>query len=197
MGVYSPVPAVDDATLVEMEALLERTVHGLREDGILYRGVLYGGFILTADGPKLLEYNARFGDPETQVLLPLLETDLLEVMLAVADSRLREVVPVWRTAAAVSVVLASGGYPGDYEKGKPITGIAEAEALEGVTVYHAGTAMKDGVLVTSGGRVLNVTAIAPTLAAAQARAYEAVAKIRFDGMFCRTDIAWRAFAGTA
>jgi phosphoribosylamine--glycine ligase len=195
MGVYSPVPAVDAATLAEMETLLVRTVQGLRDDGILYRGVLYGGFILTADGPKLLEYNARFGDPETQVLLPLLETDLLEVMLAVADSRLREVVPVWRAAAAVSVVLASGGYPGDYEKGKPITGIAEAEALEGVTVYHAGTAMKDGLLVTSGGRVLNVTAVAPTLAAAQARAYEAVAKIRFEGMFYRTDIAWRAFAG--
>jgi phosphoribosylamine--glycine ligase len=195
MGVYSPVPAVDAATLAEMESLLVRTVEGLRDDGILYRGVLYGGFILTTDGPKLLEYNARFGDPETQIILPLLASDLLEIMLAVADGRLREVEPVWRNEAAVSVVLASGGYPGDYEKGKPITGIADAEALPGVTVYHAGTAMKDGVLVTSGGRVLNVTAVAPTLAAAQARAYEAVAKVRFDGMFCRTDIAWRAFAG--
>jgi phosphoribosylamine--glycine ligase len=195
MGVYSPVPAVDAATLAEMESLLVRTVEGLRDDGILYRGVLYGGFILTADGPKLLEYNARFGDPETQIILPLLASDLLEIMLAVADGRLRDVEPAWRDEAAVSVVLASGGYPGDYEKGKPITGIADAEALPGVTVYHAGTAMKDGVLVTSGGRVLNVTAVAPTLAAAQARAYEAVAKVRFDGMFCRTDIAWRAFAG--
>jgi phosphoribosylamine--glycine ligase len=196
MGVYSPVPAVDAATLAEMESLLVRTVEGLRDDGILYRGVLYGGFILTADGPKLLEYNARFGDPETQIILPLLASDLLEIMLAVADGRLRDVEPAWRDEAAVSVVLASGGYPGDYEKGKPITGIADAEALPGVTVYHAGTAVKDGVLVTSGGRVLNVTAVAPTLAAAQARAYEAVAKIRFDGMFSRTDIAWRAFAGT-
>jgi phosphoribosylamine--glycine ligase len=197
MGVYSPVPAVDSATLAEMEALLARTVEGLRDDGILYRGVLYGGFILTSDGPKLLEYNARFGDPETQIILPLLETDLLEIMLAVADGRLRDVEPAWRAEAAVSVVLASGGYPGDYEKGKPITGIADAEALEGVTVYHAGTAIENGTLVTSGGRVLNVTAVAPTLAAAQARAYEAVAKIGFDGMTFRTDIAWRAFAGDA
>jgi phosphoribosylamine--glycine ligase len=196
MGVYSPVPAVDDATLAEMRTLLVRTIEGLRDDGILYRGVLYGGFILTAVGPKLLEYNARFGDPETQIILPLLASDLIEIMLAVADGRLRDVEPAWRDEAAVSVVLASGGYPGDYEKGKPITGIADAEALPGVTVYHAGTAVKDGVLVTSGGRVLNVTAVAPTLAAAQARAYEAVAKIRFDGMFSRTDIAWRAFAGT-
>jgi phosphoribosylamine--glycine ligase len=197
MGVYSPVPAVDSATLADMEALLARTVEGLRDDGILYRGVLYGGFILTSDGPKLLEYNARFGDPETQIILPLLETDLLEIMLAVADGRLRDVEPAWRAEAAVSVVLASGGYPGDYEKGKPITGIADAEALEGVTVYHAGTAIENGTLVTSGGRVLNVTAVAPTLAAAQARAYEAVAKIGFDGMTFRTDIAWRAFAGDA
>jgi phosphoribosylamine--glycine ligase len=193
MGVYSPVPLVDAPTLEKMTDILRATVAGLAADGVDFRGVLYGGFILTTGGPKVLEYNARFGDPETQVILPRMESDLLDIMLAVADGRLDEVRPHWSDDAAVSVVLASGGYPGDYEKGKPITGIEDAEALEGVTVYHAGTAIRDdGVLVTSGGRVLNVTAIAPTLAAARARAYEACARISFEGMFFRNDIGARA-----
>jgi phosphoribosylamine--glycine ligase len=193
MGVYSPVPLVDAPTLAAMTDILRATVAGLAADGVDFRGVLYGGFILTTDGPKVLEYNARFGDPETQVILPRLESDLLDIMLAVADGRLADITPRWSDDAAVSVVLASGGYPGDYEKGKPISGIAEAEALDGVTVYHAGTAVRDdGVLVTSGGRVLNVTATAPTLAAARDRAYEACEKISFDGMFFRHDIGARA-----
>jgi phosphoribosylamine--glycine ligase len=198
MGVYSPVPAVDAPTERAMIELLRRTVEGLRSEGIRYRGVLYGGFMLTADGPQVLEYNARFGDPETQVILPRMLTDLVDVMLAVAEGRLDEINLLWSDDAAVSVVLASGGYPGDYETGKVITGIPEAEALEGVTVYHAGTALRDdGEIVTAGGRVLNVTALAPTLAEARARAYEAVSKIAFDGMFYRSDIAARALGGEA
>ncbi|MDP3629572.1 MAG: phosphoribosylamine--glycine ligase, partial [Actinomycetota bacterium] len=193
MGVYTPVPVVDDATLAEMVSILERTVAGMRDEGIDYRGVLYGGFILTADGPKVLEYNARFGDPETQVILPLLKTDLVDVLLAVAEKRLSEITLEWSDDAAVSVVLASGGYPADYKTGVPISGVAEAEKVPGVTVYHAGTKLEDdGTLVTDGGRVLNVTALAPTMAEARERAYEAVSCISFAGMQYRTDIGLKA-----
>ncbi len=193
MGVYAPVPSVDEATLSEMVAMLERTVAGLRADGIVYRGVLYGGFILTAEGPKVLEFNARFGDPETQVLLPLLETDLVDVMLATAEGRLSEVTLDWRDGYAVSVVLASGGYPDAYDVGKVITGLDEAAEIDGVTIFHAGTARtSDGRFVTSGGRVLNVTAVAPTFAEARERAYRAVERISFEGMQYRTDIGLRA-----
>jgi phosphoribosylamine--glycine ligase len=196
MGVYSPVPGVDTDTLAAMTHLLEKTVSGMHGENLRFRGVLYGGFVLTKDGPKVLEYNARFGDPETQVLLPRLQTDLIDVMLAVADGRLNSQNVKWSTDAAVCVVMAAGGYPGEYETGKAITGIAEAEALPGVTVYHAGTELlADGTLVTSGGRVLGVTALAPTLAQARERAYEAAAKISFDGMQMRTDIAARALGG--
>lgn len=193
MGVYSPVPQVDAATEAVMADILRRTVAGMQEDGLRYAGVVYGGFILTKDGPKVLEYNARFGDPETQVILPRLITDLIDVMFGVVEGRLDSVRLEWRDEAAVSVVLASGGYPGDYETGKVITGIAEAESVPGVTVHHAGTAMRDdGALVSAGGRVLNVTALAPTLAEARERAYEAASRVAFDGMFYRTDIAARA-----
>ncbi len=195
MGVYSPVPSIDHATYEAMVDILRRTVAGLREDGVAYRGVLYGGFVLTAEGPKVLEYNARFGDPETQVLLPRLKSDLVEVMRSVIEGRLAEVELEWSDDVAVSVVLASGGYPGEYEKGKVIEGVADAEAVEGVTVYHAGTALdEEGRLVTSGGRVLNVTALAPTFEQARDRAYEAVSRISFDGMQYRTDIGTKAIA---
>ncbi len=195
MGVYTPVPAVDLATRLEMENLLRSTVAALAEEGIRYKGVLYGGFILTEEGPRVLEYNARFGDPETQVILPRLHSDLLDVLVAVAEGRLSDVGLLWDDNAAVSVVLASGGYPGSYDIGKPIRGIEDAEAVQGVSVYHAGTAIVDGELVTAGGRVLNVTATAPTLAEAKELAYEAVWKISFDGMFYRTDIGARAVQG--
>jgi phosphoribosylamine--glycine ligase len=169
----------------------------MHRDGIRFRGVLYGGFILTKDGPKVLEYNVRFGDPETQVLLPLLKTDLVDVMLACADGTLDRVNVQWHDQDAVSVVLASGGYPGSYEKGKIITGVSEASAIPGVTVFHAGTQLRDdGTLVTSGGRVMAVTAVGPTFGAARDLAYQAVSKISFDGMFFRHDIATRAL-GTA
>lgn len=198
MGVYAPVPIVTAAEHAEMVALMERTVEALAEEEIDYRGVLYGGFILTADGPKVLEFNARFGDPETQVVLPLLASDLAEVMMAAAECRLADIELAWRDEWAVSVVLASGGYPGDYDVDMPITGIEQAEQVEGVTVYHAGTRVTDdGLLLTAGGRVLNVTALGPDFATARERAYAGVARIAFDGMFYRSDIGARAQRGRA
>lgn len=195
MGVYSPVPIVTADEYAAMMDVMERTVAGLRAEGIDYRGVLYGGFILTDDGPQVLEFNARFGDPETQVVLPRLDGDLVDIMMATAEGQLADVELAWRDDWAVSVVIASGGYPDSYEKGKPISGIADAEALEGVTVYHAGTAIDEGALVTSGGRVLNVTALGPDFASARDRAYEAVAAISWDGAFFRTDIGAKAARG--
>ncbi len=198
MGVYSPVPIVTDEEYAAMMAAMVHAVEGMRSEGIDYRGVLYGGFILTDEGPKLLEFNARFGDPETQVILPRLDGDLAEILLATAERRLADVSLAWRDEWAVSVVLASGGYPGDYETGKPVNGIADAESLTDVTVYHAGTRLaEDGSLLTAGGRVLNVTALGPDFASARERAYEAVGRIGWDGMFFRTDIGARAQRGRA
>jgi phosphoribosylamine--glycine ligase len=195
MGVYSPVPIVTPELHAQMTGILRRTVAALKSEGIVYQGMLYGGFILTDEGPKVLEYNARFGDPETQVLLPLLETDLATVMMAVAERRLGSVDLVFSEDRAVSVVLASGGYPGDYETGKVISGIEAAELIPGVSVYHAGTAMNgDDEFVTAGGRVLNVTAVAPTFAEARDLAYEACGRIWFEGMQYRRDIGLRALA---
>lgn len=196
MGAYTPVPAVSRHTLAEMEHLLDDTVAGLRDEGIDFRGVLYGGFVLTDEGPKVLEYNARFGDPETQVIMPMLETDLLDVLVAVADGTLADVELSWRGGACVTVVMAAGGYPGSYVSGKVITGIDDAEGIEGVTVYHAGTAINDdGELVTAGGRVLGVTAVAPTFEEARERAYAAVERISFEGMHFRRDIGTHALPG--
>ena len=196
MGVYSPVPIVTDEEYATMAATMQTAADGLVADGIDYRGVLYGGFMLTPEGPKVLEFNARFGDPETQVILPRLKTDLVEVMLAVAQGRLSEIELAWRDEWAVSVVLASAGYPGSYPKGLEISGIERAEALPGVTVYHAGTTLDEqGVLRTSGGRVLNVTALGATFAQARERAYEGCDLIEFDGKMLRRDIGARALRG--
>ncbi|WP_144743451.1 phosphoribosylamine--glycine ligase [Enorma burkinafasonensis] len=196
MGVYSPVPIVTDDELAAMKQALVDTVAELAAEGIDYRGCLYGGFMLTPEGPKVLEFNARFGDPETQVILPRLENDLVEVMLACAEQRLDEVELSWRDSWAVAVVLTSAGYPGSYEKGKVITGVEDAEAMEGVTVYHAGTAVRDdGELVTSGGRVIAVTALGDTFEAARDLAYEACGKIDFEGKTLRRDIGLRALKG--
>jgi phosphoribosylamine--glycine ligase len=194
MGVYSPVPGVDAHEYGTMVEILEMAARAFHQVQIDYKGILYGGFVLTAEGPKVLEFNARFGDPETQVLLPRLESDLAEVLEALAHGRLDEYGGLsWSRDVAVSVVVASGGYPGEYETGKPITGIAEAEAIPGVSVYHAGTKLADdGTLVTAGGRVLNVTALAPAFPEAIEKAYRAVACIHFDGAFHRNDIARRA-----
>lgn len=196
MGVYSPVPIVTEAEHAEMERIMAATVAELAAEGIDYRGCLYGGFMLTPEGPKVLEFNARFGDPETQVILPRLENDLVEVMLACANQLLDEVELSWRPEWAVSVVLTSAGYPGSYEKGKVITGIEDAEAMENVTVYHAGTAVNGaGELVTAGGRVLDVTALGETFEAARDLAYAACEKISFEGKTLRRDIGLRALKG--
>ena len=177
MGVYSPVPIVTDEEHATMVKVMEQTVAELAAEGIDYRGCLYGGFMLTPAGPKVLEFNARFGDPETQVVLPRLKNDLVEVMLACANCELDQIELDWRDEWAVAVVLTSAGYPGSYEKGKVITGIADAEAMENVTVYHAGTAVVDGQLVTNGGRVLAVTALGDTFENARNLAYEACENI--------------------
>lgn len=194
MGVYSPVPEhlVSPDELVAMVDIERRVVAELASEGITYSGCLYGGFMLTEDGPKVLEFNARFGDPETQVVLPRMRADLVEVFLACDDGTLSEDLVEWDDDWAVSVVLTSAGYPGSYERGKVITGIERAEELEGVTVYHAGTALRDGELVTNGGRVLDVTAVAPTFEQARSRAYEACGLIDFEGKTFRTDIGLRA-----
>ncbi len=196
MGAYSPVPIVTDEELARMEEVMAQAAAATAEEFEHdYRGVLYGGFMLTPQGPKLLEYNARFGDPETQVVLPRLESDLVEVMLAVAEGRPQDINLKWADKWAVTVVLASQGYPRAYEKGKVITGIEDADALPDVKVYHAGTAMRDGQLVTAGGRVLNVTAMGDTFQAARELAYKACDLIQFEGKQNRTDIGLRAING--
>lgn len=195
MGVYSPVPEhlVSADELAAMVDIERRVVAELAFEGITYSGCLYGGFMLTKDGPKVLEFNARFGDPETQVVLPRMKADLVDVFLACDDGTLAPDMVSWDDDWAVSVVLTSAGYPGSYEKGKAITGIERAEALDGVTVYHAGTALsQDGTLVTNGGRVLDVTAVAPTFEEARAQAYAACELVDFDGKTFRTDIGLRA-----
>ena len=196
MGVYSPVPIVSELEHAEMVRLMQQSVDALKSEGIDYRGVLYGGFILTPTGPKVLEYNARFGDPETQVLLPLLESDLLTVLLACAQGRLAEVELIWKDSWAVSVVLASAGYPGSYEKGKLIEGIDAAGTLDGITVYHAGTQRSpEGKVFTDGGRVLNVTALGTSFEAAREQAYRAVQLVQYEGKTYRRDIGERALRG--
>lgn len=195
MGVYSPVPIVTPEEHETMVAIMHQTVEQLHREGIDYRGCLYGGFMLTPAGPKVLEFNARFGDPETQVILPRLQNDLVDVMLACAEQRLDEVELSWCDDWAVSVVLTSSGYPGSYEKGKVITGIEDAEALDGVTVYHAGTREQDGQILTNGGRVIDVTALGATFEDARNLAYAACEKIDFEGKTLRHDIGLRALKG--
>ncbi len=194
MGVYSPVPCVTPELEAAMQEIMQNAAAATaKEFDDAYTGVLYGGFMLTAEGPKLLEFNARFGDPETQVIMPRLESDALEAFYMVATGRLDALDLRWTDQVAVCVVLASDGYPGSYEKGKVILGIEEAEELDGVTVFHAGTAFnQDDELVTNGGRVLNVVALADTFEDARELAYEACDKINFEGKQYRHDIALRA-----
>ena len=194
MGVYSPVPRVTPELEAAMQEIMQNAAAATaKEFDDAYTGVLYGGFMLTAEGPKLLEFNARFGDPETQVIMPRLESDALEAFYMVATGKLDALDLRWTDQVAVCVVLASDGYPGSYEKGKVILGIEEAEELDGVTVFHAGTAFnQDDELVTNGGRVLNVVALADTFEDARELAYEACDKINFEGKQYRHDIALRA-----
>ncbi|MEE8680467.1 MAG: phosphoribosylamine--glycine ligase [Olsenella sp.] len=198
MGVYSPVPILLPGELDRMVEIEQKVVDELRSEGITYSGCLYGGFMLTKDGPKVLEFNARFGDPETQVVLPRMKGDLVEAFLACDAGTLSPDMVSWDDDWAVSVVLTSAGYPGSYEKGKKIVGVEDANAMPGVTVYHAGTALDaDGNLVTAGGRVLDVTAVADTFEDARNLAYEACDKIWFEGKTYRHDIGIKAIKGRA
>ena len=194
MGAYSPAPVCSDKLLSQIEReVLVPIVDGLNRNGSPYKGVLYAGIMLTAGGPKVLEFNVRFGDPETQPVLMRMQSDLLEVMMAVVDETLEDITIKWDPKPTVCVVMSSGGYPGDYEKEKVITGIEEAETIDGVKVFHAGTRVNDAEqLVTSGGRVLGVTASGNDIAEAKAKAYSAVEKIKFEGAYCRKDIADKA-----
>jgi phosphoribosylamine--glycine ligase len=193
MGAYSPTPVVTEEVLRQIERdILVPVVDGLNREGIDYRGVLYAGLIVTQHGPKVLEFNCRFGDPETQPLMMRLKSDLLEVMLAVAEGRLDQVELKWDPRPALCVVAASGGYPGKYRTGIPITGIADADAMRDVKVFQGGTKAQGKTIVTDGGRVLSVTALGNTTADAKKRAYEALAKIHFEGMHYRKDIGRQA-----
>jgi phosphoribosylamine--glycine ligase len=193
MGAYTPTPVLGEQVLEQVQRdVFVPILDGLKREGITYRGVLYAGMMLTTAGPKVLEFNVRFGDPETQPLLMRLQTDLAEVMLATAEGRLDEIELKWDPRPAVCVVAVSGGYPGKYQSGMPITGIPEAEKLGDVKVFHSGTARRGETLVSDGGRVLGVTALGDTVADAQKRAYEAMALVRFEGMHYRRDIAHQA-----
>ena len=193
MGTYSPTPFLTETQLAEVsERVLGPFMWGCAAEGIDYRGLLYPGLMLTARGPRVLEFNARFGDPKTQVYLTRLENDLAELLLASAEGTLAQHTLRWKTAASVCVVMASGGYPGAYAKGKEISGLTDAGALPDVKVFHAGTTWQEGKVVTSGGRVLGVTAWAEGLAAARKAAYAAVEKISFAGAQFRRDIGAKA-----
>jgi len=191
MGAYSPAPVLPPALeQVAMEKFIKPTVAALAQRGMPYMGILYLGLMITKGGPKLVEYNCRFGDPECQVLMPRLKSDLLSALLAAHEGKLQPL--QWRDEVALTVVMASKGYPGAYERGHVITGLDEAARMPGVTLFHAGTEKRGNDIVAVGGRVLNVTALGKDVAEAQARAYAAVAKIHWQGVFCRKDIGWRA-----
>jgi phosphoribosylamine--glycine ligase len=194
MGAYCPAPLIDEAALATVESqVLVPTVHAMKRSRQPFRGLLYAGLMMTNQGPKVLEYNVRFGDPECQPLLMRLKTDLVDILEATVDGRLEEIGPVeWDPRAAVCVVMASAGYPGDYDRGRPIRGLDEAAKLPDVKVFHAGTARSDGQIITNGGRVLGVTALGSTIAAAKLQAYRAVKSIRWEGAWCRKDISDKA-----
>lgn len=193
MGAYSPVPKVSKETYDWIvDNVLKKTVAALRDEGIIYKGVLYAGMILTDKGPVVLEFNARFGDPEAQVILPLLDSDIVELMMATTEGNLKDYKLNWTDKMCVSVVMASGGYPGDYPTGKEITGLDNLGDIPGLVVFHAGTKLVDGKIVTSGGRVLNVTGFGKDVHEARDRAYAGIDRIKFDGAYYRKDIALKA-----
>jgi phosphoribosylamine---glycine ligase len=193
MGAYSPVPFVDDATAERIwDDIVRRTIGALEAEGAAFQGVLYAGLMLTEDGPKVLEFNCRFGDPEAEVIVPRLRSDLGELFLACTEGNLSNYRAVWASEACVTVVMTAGGYPAEYATGSPIDGLDEAAAVSGVTVFHAGTQERDGRVVTSGGRVLAVSALGATIERARTAAYEACSMIHFDDAHYRRDIARRA-----
>jgi len=198
MGAYSPAPVVTEELMNQItREVLVPVVDGMNRNDTPYKGVLYAGIMITAGGPRVLEFNVRFGDPETQPILMRLKSDLLEVCLAVCDGTLEDVTLKWDPRPAVCVVMAAGGYPGDYEKGKRIIGLEAVERLDDVMVFHAGTKSQNGDIVTNGGRVLGVTAMGKGIAEAKAAAYRAVDMIEFDGAYCRRDIADKAISSFA
>jgi phosphoribosylamine--glycine ligase len=201
MGAYAPAPIAADRRDELAELCIAPILRAFADDGTPFVGILYAGLMMTPDGPRVLEYNTRFGDPETQVLVPLLASDLLDVVEACVAGRLDPAAVRWHDGAAATVVAAAGGYPGSYRKGDAIAGVDAADDVDGVTVFHAGTRLErtsDGDrLVTSGGRVLAVTGRGPTLRAAIDRAYAGIERIAFDGMHARKDIGWRALGSTA
>lgn len=196
MGAYSPTPIVSEELLRQIERdILVPTVHAMNRARRRFQGILFGGLMLTESGPKVLEFNVRFGDPECQTTLVRLESDWVDIMLAVVEGRLEELEnPLWNPQPSVCVVMASEGYPNKYQTGHPIRGLDEAAAIENVKIFHSGTAIRDGQIVTAGGRVLSVTATGPTIAAAKLQAYRAVKCIRWTGAWCRKDIGDQAFA---
>ena len=195
MGAYSPAPVMSEAmTRRAMDEIVRPTVAAMAARGAPYRGVLYAGLMITADGPKLIEYNVRFGDPECQVLMPRLDGDIVALMLAACDGGLAAANVRFRDEVALTVVMATKGYPGPVGRGSVIRGVEQAGAMQGVTVFHAGTKEQDGALTANGGRVLNVTALGASVREAQARAYAAVDAIDWPDGFCRRDIGWRAIA---
>jgi phosphoribosylamine--glycine ligase len=198
MGAYSPVEFVDAEDEKQItDGILGATVGALQAEGIRYRGVIYAGLMLTAEGPKVLEFNARFGDPETQVVLPRIQANLGELLLACLEGNLAHYQPAWTPEVCVGVVLASGGYPGSVETGKVISGLKAAAAVESVQVFHSGTVARDGKVVTAGGRVLTVTALGADAREARERAYQACSLIDFEGMTYRRDVAASAARGAA
>jgi len=193
MGAYSPVPFYpDEFEKRVLEEILKPTIKGLQSEGKEYKGVLYAGLILTREGPKVLEFNARFGDPETQVILPRLKTDLIDILNAVINNTLHKINIQWEDNAAVCVVVASGGYPGKYQKGKVISGLERLEKMKNTIAFHAGSKFQDNQVITSGGRVLGVTAWDETISKAKEKAYKAVKEIYFEDMYYRKDIAAKA-----
>jgi len=193
MGAYSPVPFYpDEFEKRVLEEILKPTVKGLQNEGKMYKGVLYAGLILTKEGPKVLEFNARFGDPETQVILPRLKTDLIDILNAVIENTLHKINIKWEDNAAVCVVVASGGYPGKYQKGKVLSGLKRLEKMKDIITFHAGTKLQDDKVITSGGRVLGITAWDETISKAKERAYKGVKEIYFEDMYYRKDIAVKA-----
>jgi len=193
MGAYSPVPFYFNKEKKRvLEEILKPTLKGLQREGRRYKGVLYAGLILTKEGPKVLEFNARFGDPETQVVLPRLKTDLIDILNAVIEGSLHKINIEWKNNSVVCVVVASGGYPGKYQKYKVISGLNKLEKMKDVIAFHAGTKFQDGKVVTSGGRVLGITAWDDTISKAKEKAYQGIEKIYFEDMYHRKDIAVKA-----
>jgi phosphoribosylamine--glycine ligase len=195
MGAYSPVPILDAAMSERaMREIILPTVRAMKAEGVPFKGVLYAGLMIDGNGPRLVEYNCRFGDPECQVMMMRLKSDLVPALIACADGGLKHLDLRWSDQAALTVIMATKGYPDAYKNGSEIRGLAEAAKVEGVEIFHAGTKADGSRILANGGRVLNVTAMAPTVEEARLRAYRAVDLIDWPEGFCRRDIAWRAVA---